>query len=260
MRFGHTGFKEHYADNSYFFRQNQELVRWVHEDLPKGKYPCSDEFVKDVTPWEGDDKMESKLYCQCAALPPPPPKCELPPPSPEVFSPPPLPPAPPPQPNKPNTPPLPPPAPFKPPAPPTPPTARTHLHHSLAPHPGHHFFALEFFFSHLCVLCPTRITTQMQRTRFFQNFGETSQSSPDVDWLNVCLCVLMDDDRLYPANPPKTAEEHAAHMESMSGEDRHDEVGRRRGPFASSQFIMSRYVFKSRRRYKPLATLSPLYV
>ena len=163
MRFGHTGFKEHYADNSMFFKQNKELVRWVEEDVPKGTYSCSDDFVKDTTPWEGDDKMESKLYCQCAALPPTPPKCELPPPSPEVFSPPPLPPAPPAQPNRPNTPPLPPLAPFQ---PPTPPTARTistpHLHNTP------HFLPWNYslvFVSH------TLHHTDVCNTRFFQNLS-----------------------------------------------------------------------------------------
>ena len=50
MRFGHTGFKHHYANNSKFFRENEDLERWSSRDVEKGSYPCNDDFLLSNTP------------------------------------------------------------------------------------------------------------------------------------------------------------------------------------------------------------------
>ena len=59
-RFGHSGEIEMYADDSKFFREHREVMKWVNKET-RGAFTCDAATFGDVDPFPGHKKL-----CQCA--------------------------------------------------------------------------------------------------------------------------------------------------------------------------------------------------
>ena len=60
-RFGHSGEIEMYADDSKFFREHREVMKWVNKET-RGAFTCDAATFGDVDPFPGHKKL-----CQCAS-------------------------------------------------------------------------------------------------------------------------------------------------------------------------------------------------